>query len=80
MEVSGTGATVTIRAYRHNGTAWAQIGSNISDTNAARITSAGFIGLGGYQTTNTMRIDDFGGGTSVGGVTYTKTGLAIVGP
>lgn len=66
-EITGTGATVSIQIYRHNGTSWSAVGSPITDSNAARIVSAGYIGVGGYQTANTMRIDDFGGGTLSGG-------------
>ena len=70
MEVTGTGATVTIRVYRHNGTSWAQIGSDVSDTDANRITAAGYIGFGAFESTPAARFDDFGGGTvSVAGAT-----------
>lgn len=62
-EVTGTGATVSIKIYRYTGGAWAQLGSTISDTDAARITAAGRIAL--TIQGNTARVDDFGGGTVV---------------
>jgi hypothetical protein len=62
LEVLGTGATVTLNCYRHNGTSWS-LAATMSDTDALRIVSAGNIGVGLFQTTATGRIDDFGGGT-----------------
>lgn len=61
MVVTGTGATVTIQVwYSTDGTNWSQLGADISDTNAARITSSGRIGLGVQGATG--RWDNFGGG------------------
>lgn len=61
LVVTGTGATVTVQAwYRASGGSWTQLGSDYSDTNAARITSAGRIGVGCQA--NVGRLDDFGGG------------------
>jgi hypothetical protein len=61
LRAIGSGATVTIQAwYRASGGSWAQLGADISDTNASRITAAGRIGLGFNGATT--RADDFGGG------------------
>jgi hypothetical protein len=61
LVVTGTGATVTLQAwYSTDGVNWTQIGSDISDSNAARITAAGRIGLGVQDAT--ARWDNFGGG------------------
>lgn len=45
LEVSGTGATVTLKLFR-NGT---QLGSDISDSSAGRITSANYLGIYAYS-------------------------------
>lgn len=64
MFVSGTGATVTMQIwYRASGGSWTQLGSDVADTNASRITAAGRIGAGVQG--NTARWDDFGGGEQV---------------
>ena len=63
MEVTGTGATVTLRCFMDTGSGWAQVGSDVLDTDGARITAAGPIGLSIGGITGTLwRIDDFGGG------------------
>jgi hypothetical protein len=68
LEVTGTGATVTISAYHKPAAgAWTQI-ITFGDTNAARITSAGFIGLAASIGAGGASIDDFSGGTVVSGV------------
>jgi hypothetical protein len=41
LEVSGSGATVTLKAYKNG----VQLGANFSDTNAARITATGQAGV-----------------------------------
>jgi len=55
LEVSGSGATVTLRAYRND----VQVGSTISDTDAARITAAGQTGVKAWNYTDTNLFDDF---------------------
>ena len=62
-EVTGAGTTVSIKMFYYTAGAWAQIGSTISDTDAARITAAGRVSLSIQG--NTARVDDFGGGTVV---------------
>jgi hypothetical protein len=54
LEVSGTGATVTLKVF-HNG---AQQGADISDTDAARITAAGRTGVDIVAIAN-GEVDDF---------------------
>lgn len=74
LVVLGTGATVTIQVwYRASGGSWTQLGADISDTNANRITAAGRIGLG--LQNSTARWDDFGGGEQSG----TIVGLPLLG-
>lgn len=64
LVVLGAGATVTLQVwYRASGGSWAQLGADISDTNAARIVASGRIGAGSNDAT--ARWDDFGGGTQV---------------
>jgi hypothetical protein len=64
LEVSGTGATVTLKAYRNG----VQLGADISDSDASRITSAGQTGLISWTPSN---FDDFlaedlaGGGATI---------------
>lgn len=67
LEVSGTGATVTLRAYIYTGGVWTQVGSDVEDTSGSRITAAGYIGAHMNDTANAGRWDDFGGGEIVVG-------------
>lgn len=63
MEVTGT-STTTIRAFRKpSGGAWAQIGTDQTDSTSP-ITAAGHLGLL-FVNDSTCRIDDFGGGDVV---------------
>ena len=63
MEVTGTGATVTLRCLMDTGSGWAQVGSSVADSSGSRITSPGPIGLSIGGITGTLwRLDDFGGG------------------
>lgn len=63
FEVLGTGATVTLNAYRKaSGGSWTLIGST-TDTSANRITSAGPVCFESGGTTG--RFDNLSGGTSV---------------
>lgn len=56
LEVTGTGATVTLKAYYQG----SQVGANISDTSASRIVSAGQTGVIVYDLTSTVAdYDDF---------------------
>lgn len=64
LVVLGSGATVTLQIwYRASGGSWSQLGADISDTNANRITANGRIGFGSNDAT--ARMDDFFGGTQV---------------
>lgn len=74
FEVLGSGATVTLRAWYYNGTSWTQIGADVTDTSASRITAAGYIGLEANTLSGAQRLDDFGGGTVV------VAGKSIVAP
>jgi hypothetical protein len=65
-DVTGTGATVTITAYRNpSGGSWGAIGS-VSDTDAARIVLSGSIGWGVDEgaAAPTWAFDDFGAATT----------------
>jgi hypothetical protein len=66
LEVSGTGATVTIKTYRNG----VQVGSDVTDSSASRKTSGTFAGLesvGGAPNYDDFEVDDLvvGGGTGV---------------
>lgn len=55
----GVGSTVTLRMYKNG----VQFGSDILDTDAGRITTAGRVGIPAYDgTTNTAQADNFEGG------------------
>jgi len=62
IEVSGTGATVTIRLYKNG----VKLGADISDNNAARITAAGQSGVMSWVNVNQdyddFLVEDLGGG------------------
>jgi len=62
MEISGTGATVTIKALRAaaaSPTTFVQLGADISDTSGNRKTSAGFGGIISYSANSASRITAF---------------------
>lgn len=63
LEVTGTGATVTLNAYhKPSAGSWTLVGTH-GDSDASRITSAGYIGI---ETAATLwYLDDFGGGEVV---------------
>lgn len=64
MDVTGTGATVAVTAYRRpSGGSWGAVGT-YNDTNWNRITAAGYVGLGGGGDSG-WRLDNLGGGTVV---------------
>jgi hypothetical protein len=71
LEVSGTGATVTLKIFRNG----VQVGADISDANAARITAAGQTGLICWDvgTADDFLAEDLGGG---GTQTITPNGIA----
>lgn len=61
VEVTGTGATVTIKCYIDTGSGWTLV-LTASDTGGTRITSGGYIGMFSQPVTS---LDDFGGGAIV---------------
>ena len=66
LEVTGTGATVTLNAYhKPSAGSWTLV-DTFADTDANRITSAGYIGV--ESTTTVWYFDDFGGGEIVSAV------------
>lgn len=79
LEVTGTGATVTLRAYLYSGGSWSQVGSDASDTSGSRITSSGYIGLHIQDTGNACRWDDFGGGAISSGSSIAASNLLLLG-
>lgn len=54
LDVSGTGATVTLKAYKNG----VQMGTDYSDTNASRITGQGYAGFN-FWASGTMVYDNF---------------------
>lgn len=63
LEVLGTGATVTFNFYLDTGSGWV-LKNTWSDTDAARILTAGKVGLGAAATGTGYRWDDFRAQTS----------------
>jgi hypothetical protein len=63
LSVSGTGATVTVKGFFDDGGGWDEV-VTFDDTNAARIVSAGTLGLR-LSNTGLWTVDDFGGGEIV---------------
>jgi hypothetical protein len=63
MEVTGTGATVTIKIYyKASGGSWNLLATG-SDTDGGRITGAGDVGMYMFRSSGTGgALDDFGGG------------------
>jgi hypothetical protein len=75
LEVSGVGATVTLRVYRAAAatpTVFTQIGSDITDTAGDRITAAGSAGIFCYDFNNAgnCRITNWQGGNLAAGSTF----------
>ena len=72
--LSAVGTTIT--AYLDTGSGWTQVITGTDST----YSSAGYLGIAGQNTTQTVRLDDFGGGTisSVTG-TITSTFVALSG-
>jgi hypothetical protein len=60
IEVTGNGATVTIKAKVRQSGVWKDA-LTYEDTNAARLTAAGYLAL--LIQDSTARVDDFSGGT-----------------
>lgn len=90
LEVTGTGATVTLKVFRAaaaSPTVFTQIGSDITDTAGDRITAAGSAGIFCYDFNNAgnCRITNWEGGNlssgdaTVTGQTITVTGSVIAG-
>lgn len=88
LGVTGTGATVTLQAYRHDGSVWSANVTPQDDESGSRIVSAGYIGLREeyWAAQNAPRIGAFGGGTISAGETlqadsgsYGITGSGAVG-
>lgn len=81
MEISGTGATVTIKVYRAaaaSPTTFVQLGADISDSDANRKTAAGFGGIISYSANAASRLTAFtlenlGGGTTINTTPATAT-------
>jgi hypothetical protein len=62
MEISGTGATVTIRVYRAaaaSPSTFVQLGGDITDSTGNRKTSAGFGGIYSYSNNSSSRTTSF---------------------
>ena len=64
IEVTGTGATVTCKAYERISGSWSNT-QTYTDTSAGRLTNTGYIGLLGIDTAGASRWKNFGGGTVV---------------
>lgn len=77
LEVTGAGATVTLRVYKFTAGSWAQIGTDLADANAARIVAAGNIAVS-HQGEVGGAWDDFGGGTIVTGGATQVTGVGAI--
>lgn len=60
MRVTGSGATVTVDVYVDMGGGWVGPALTTTDTNAARITAAGYLGFFTFSFADV--VDDFGGG------------------
>jgi hypothetical protein len=65
LQVTGSGATVTLKAYYQG----SQVGADISDTNASRITAAGQTGVVIYTIGADGDYDDFSVDDLTGGAT-----------
>lgn len=61
LEVTGTGATVTVRAMRRTAGLWGQV-TTVGDSSASRIIAAG--GIGVEVSATTTLLDNLGGGTA----------------
>lgn len=70
LEVSGTGATVTMKVYRNS----SQVGADLTDTSGSRITAAGQTGMGNWSLSvavfDNFLVEDLAGG---GGTVNTQT-------
>ena len=81
LEVSGVGATVTLRVYKAlaaSPTSFTQVGSDVTDTAGDRITAAGYLGVFGFGNTSTTPVvGAWTGGNLATGVTVTPDAGAI---
>jgi hypothetical protein len=76
IEVSGTGATVTVKTYKNG----SQVGATYSDTNANRKTSgnyAGFHAIFNSSVWDDFTVDDLSAGGSTTPVTSTATAVGV---
>lgn len=71
LEVSGTGATVTLKVYVNG----VQQGADILDTNAARIVAAGWGGLLVWSNASNYDFDDFSVDNLAAGTTLEQEGF-----
>lgn len=81
VEITGTGATVTIRVFRAlaaTPTVFSQVGTDYLDTSASRITSAGQGGIFKYGDEGTARITNFQAGNLAAGSPFEVTGNATL--
>jgi hypothetical protein len=67
MEVTGTGATVTIKLYHKPAAGSWTLLATVTDTHANRITGSGNVGVYSFNNGSGGALDDFGGGTVVAG-------------
>lgn len=70
LEVTGTGATVTLKVFRAlaaSPTSFTQVGTDYPDTSGSRITTAGQGGIFKYGDQGTARITSFEAGNLAGG-------------
>jgi hypothetical protein len=74
LEVTGTGATVTLKVYKAlaaSPTSWTQVGTDYTDTSGSRITAAGAPGMYIYTYNGGLGIADWEGGNLSAGTTFT---------
>lgn len=75
LEVSGTGATVTLKVFKNG----AQLGADLTDTSGSRITAAGRCGMISFHSGDLFDdflVEDLAGG---GGATANVTGISGTG-
>lgn len=80
MEISGVGATVTIKVYRAaaaSPTTFVQLGADITDSTGNRKTSAGFGGIISYSANAASRITSFTLENLAGAATQDQEGARV---
>ena len=77
LEVTGSGATVTLKIFQNG----SQLGADVSDSSADRITAAGNAGLGGSSTFTSGNVDDWEAGdfAAVAASVVTPRSFALLG-